>query len=346
MIFLNDKILRANLFPFTQTRHTAQIRIGILTIQQKWEYLLGQKVYLQPTNNTLEIPANIVPKKNNFKDIIALAEKNELNNLPSTIQQINYPWHIFQHTAQAIQDDFDILNKENNAVEKFVSTNSIINPQQVFIAPNAQVSHAILNATNGPIYIDENAAIQEGAIIRGPFYAGKNAVIKMGAKIFEGTSIGNYSTAGGEIKNSVMLDYSNKAHDGYLGSSVIGSWCNLGAGTSNSNIKNTAGEVHIQISQNDNVNAGQKAGLFLGDYSRCAINTSFNTGTVVGVCCNIFGNEMPPKFMPNFTWGDELYQFDKAIQHINNWMQLKNENLTTEQINTLNELYSQKISKQ
>ena len=138
------------------------------------------------------------------------------------------------------------------------------------------------------------------------------------------TSIGDYCTIGGEVKNSVLQDYSNKAHDGYLGDSVLGSWCNLGAGTSNSNIKNTAGNVMVQLSAtSQKINAGTKAGLIMGDYSRAAINTSFNTGTVVGVCSNIFGDNNPPKFIDNFTWGNEPYDFEKAITHIQNWIDRK-----------------------
>ncbi len=165
----------------------------------------------------------------------------------------------------------------------------------------------------------------------------------MGTKIYGATSIGNKCTVGGEIKNSVFFDYSNKAHDGYIGDSVIGAWCNLGAGASNSNIKNTASEVKVwhQFSKT-NISAGTKCGLLMGDYSRSAINTSFNTGTVTGICCNIFGEGLTPKFIPNFSWGindPTKYKFEKALNDIANWKKLKNEMLSDIEIQTLKHIF-------
>jgi UDP-N-acetylglucosamine diphosphorylase/glucosamine-1-phosphate N-acetyltransferase len=185
----------------------------------------------------------------------------------------------------------------------------------------------------------------EGSLIRGPFSLGEGALVKMGAKIYGATTIGPYCLAGGEIKNSILFGYSNKAHDGYLGDSVIGEWCNLGAGTSNSNIKNTASEVNVwHFHTREYLKAGLKCGLLMGDYSRAAINTSFNTGTVVGVCANIFGEGMPPKFIPSFTWGNKglsLYEFEKALTDISNWKKLKNQVLTEEEITQLKHIFGQ-----
>jgi N-acetylglucosamine-1-phosphate uridyltransferase (contains nucleotidyltransferase and I-patch acetyltransferase domains) len=165
----------------------------------------------------------------------------------------------------------------------------------------------------------------------------------MGAKIYGATTIGPYCLAGGEIKNSVLMGYSNKGHDGYLGDSVIGSWCNLGAGTSNSNLKNNAGMVKMWSRQkNDFINAGNKCGLIMGDYSRCAINTSFNTGTVAGISCNIFGNPFPPKYIEDFTWGNEKYIFEKAVSDINNWKKLKGHEINDEEIQSLKIIYQKK----
>ena len=165
----------------------------------------------------------------------------------------------------------------------------------------------------------------------------------MGTKIYGATTVGPYSVVGGEIKNSVIFGYSNKAHDGYLGDSVIGEWCNLGAGTSNSNLKNTAGEVRVwHHPQEDYMRAGLKCGLLMGDYSRCAINTSFNTGTVVGVCANVFGEGMPPKHVPNFSWGNKSisrYEFEKAMVDISNWKKLKNQQLTDDEVNQLRYIF-------
>jgi UDP-N-acetylglucosamine diphosphorylase/glucosamine-1-phosphate N-acetyltransferase len=217
---------------------------------------------------------------------------------------------------------------------------NVIAPDQIFIEEGAKLEFVTLNASTGPIYIAKGAQIMEGAMIRGPFSLGENAVVKMGAKIYGATSIGKQSVVGGEIKNAVIFDYSNKAHDGYLGDSVIGSWCNLGAGTTNSNVKNNFSTVKMQLShQLKNIEAGNKAGLIMGDYSKSAINTSLNTGTVVGVSCNIFGNEMPPKFVPNFTWGNEIYNIDKAIVDIQKWKQSKQQNITQQEIDILKNIH-------
>lgn len=178
----------------------------------------------------------------------------------------------------------------------------------------------------------------EGNMIRGPFALCEGSVIKMGSKIYGGTTIGPGCVAGGEIKNSVFFGYSNKAHDGYLGDSVIGEWCNLGAGTSNSNIKNSAGDIMLSNDGNK-VNAGNKAGLLMGDYSRAAINTSFNTGTIVGVSCNIFGREFPSRETKNFMWGDDRYELEKALRDIENWKRLKNKSLSDQEKNLLHQLY-------
>src|SRR5215467_11739207 len=211
---------------------------------------------------------------------------------------------------------------ENRTSQPIPESVQFLNKTAIFIEPGAVLNHCILNASTGPIYIGKNSTIMEGAVIRGPFALCEGAVVKMGAKIYGATTIGPYSVVGGEIKNSVIQGYSNKAHDGYLGDSVIGEWCNLGAGTSNSNVKNNAGEVTVwNPATKGYIVAGNKCGLFMGDYSRSAINTSFNTGTVVGVSCNVFADGLSPKHIPSFSWGvkGERYEFDKAIRDIANW---------------------------
>lgn len=170
----------------------------------------------------------------------------------------------------------------------------------------------------------------EGSCLRGPLSIGEGAVVKMGAKIYGATTIGPYCTVGGEIKNCILFANSNKAHDGYLGDSVIGEWCNMGAGTSNSNLKNNASNVMVYAPSGLR-DAGTKCGVFMGDYTRTAINTSINTGTVIGVCCNVFGNGLTPRFIPSFSWGSEgikRYDFQKALQHIQAWKALKNQHTT------------------
>jgi UDP-N-acetylglucosamine diphosphorylase/glucosamine-1-phosphate N-acetyltransferase len=205
------------------------------------------------------------------------------------------------------------------------------------------VEHCFLNASAGPIYIGKNAEIMEGSMIRGPFALCEGSLVKMGSKIYGATTVGPYSIVGGEIKNSVIFGYSNKAHDGYLGDAVIAEWCNLGAGTSNSNLKNNASTVKVwNASENKYIPAGLKCGLLMGDYSRSSINTSFNTGTVVGVCCNVFGHGLTPTYIPSFTWGYESscrYSLDKALRDIQNWKKLKNQILTEEEIKKLNSIF-------
>ncbi len=271
----------------------------------------------------------------NDKGVVSITNQNE------TCKFIHHAWDIFRLNEWAMKKDFELITAGRTS-QKISSTNKIISHENIFIEEGATVEHCIINASTGPVYIGKNATIMEGALIRGPLAVCEGATIKMGAKIYGATTIGPYCVAGGEIKNSVMFGYSNKAHDGYLGDSIIGEWCNLGAGTTNSNVKNTAGEVKMwNNAAKDFKGAGLKAGLIMGDYSRAAINTSFNTGTTVGVCCNIFGEGFPPKLVNNFTWGNEKYIFEKAIQDIDNWKKLKGKTITQEEIKILKQLYNE-----
>jgi UDP-N-acetylglucosamine diphosphorylase / glucose-1-phosphate thymidylyltransferase / UDP-N-acetylgalactosamine diphosphorylase / glucosamine-1-phosphate N-acetyltransferase / galactosamine-1-phosphate N-acetyltransferase len=341
MIILSDKNFRENLFPFTHTRHTADIRIGMLTIREKWELLTGKKVSVDENANGIHIPANIIPTKENFEIILDAANKNVSLIETETIKIISFPWHIFQLNDYALRKDYDLLctGKTSSILD---DSNKVISPENIFVEEGTKITLCSLNASTGPIYIAKNAEIMEGSMIRGPFYLGNNSVVKMGSKIYGGTTIGPNCVVGGEIKNSVLFANSNKAHDGYLGDSVLGEWCNLGAGTSNSNVKNNGGTVGYTLQENSQeIFAGNKAGLLMGDYSRVAINTSFNTGSVVGVCCNVFGEVMPAKFISNFTWGKEKYIFDKAIQDIINWKVMKGQDITKKEITNLEKLYTQ-----
>jgi UDP-N-acetylglucosamine diphosphorylase / glucose-1-phosphate thymidylyltransferase / UDP-N-acetylgalactosamine diphosphorylase / glucosamine-1-phosphate N-acetyltransferase / galactosamine-1-phosphate N-acetyltransferase len=341
MIVLTDKNFRENLFPFTHTRHTANIRIGILTIKEKWELLLKEKVSLDESKAGIHIPANIIPTNENYKSIITAAEKNIFLIETDAVKIISFPWHIFQLNDYALRQDYLLLT-EAKISQTVNGSNNLIHAKEIFIEEGAKINYCILNASTGPIYIDADAEIMEGSMIRGPFYLGKNSVAKMGSKIYGATTVGPNCVVGGEIKNSILFGNSNKAHDGYLGDSVLGEWCNIGAGTSNSNVKNTGSNVGYTLEKDTQaIFAGNKAGLLMGDYSRAAINTSFNTGTVVGVCCNIFGQIMVPKFSENFTWGTEKYILDKAIQDIDNWKKMKSESINTKEIEMLKKLYSQ-----
>src|ERR1044072_4723879 len=331
-VFLSDKEVADHLYPFAQTRHSADIRIGILTIRQKWEALLQQPVHLLKNNeqapaDALVFAANILPTPGFIQSI--LSENSEPDY--TDVKILQYPWHIFQWNDWALREDFQLITKGRQSAP-IPDTVQTSNPARIFIEPGALLNHCFLNASTGPIYIGKNAEVMEGALIRGPFAMGEGALVKMGAKVYGATTVGPYSMIGGEGKNCILFGYSTKAHDGGLGNAVIGEWCNLGAGTSNSNIKNTASDVNVwHFHSREYMRTGLKCGLLLGDYSRAAINTSFNTGTVVGICANVFGDGMPPKFIPNFTWGNKglsLYEFEKALKDIANWKKLKNQSLT------------------
>lgn len=375
IVFTEEFCQPENLHPFTLTRQVQDIRIGILTIREKWEQYLdlpsfdkweddykdldrsiridkniGNDVFLMIQGNVLPTPTLVKAIKKlkdgefisvNGTDPVAfrftkkeVAEPHKIKvkkaiTIKENIKALKYPWEIFQWNAEAIAADFPLLTKRRRS-QTISKTNKLIKPSAIFLEKGAKVEHCILNASTGPIYIGKNAEIMEGSSIRGAFAIGENSVVKMGAKIYGATTLGPYCVAGGEIKNAVLFGYSNKAHDGYLGDSVIGEWCNLGAGTTNSNLKNNAGDVKIWT-RSGYMNAGKKCGLLMGDYSRAAIQTAFNTGTVAGVGCNIFGSGLTPKYLPNFTWGFddiEKYKLEKAFADIENWKQLKGKTLT------------------
>lgn len=248
--------------------------------------------------------------------------------------------HMLQIHSSFLVRDFEWVKSKRTSAP-IDASNNLINPDQIFIEEGAQISCSNLNATEGPIYIGKEAVVMEGASIRGPFVLGKKAVVKMNASIYGTTSIGPYCLAGGEIKNSIIMGYSNKGHEGYLGDSIIGFWCNLGAGTCNSNIKNTAGAIQMwNESKQVWDTIGQKMGMLVGDYSRFAIQSSVNTGSYIGVSANIFGNGLLPKNIPNFTWGIlPGYQFEKVIEDIQNWKKLKGSNITEEEQQILKHLH-------
>ena len=242
--------------------------------------------------------------------------------------------------SKFIERDFKWVISQRKS-EPIDPSNNVINKDQIFIEKGATVLCSNLNASDGFIYIGNESLIMEGSSIRGPFVLGKKGVIKMNTSIYGSTSIGPYCIAGGEIKNSILMGYTNKGHEGYLGDSIIGHWCNLGAGTCNSNIKNTAGEIQMWNEfKGEWENVGQKMGMLVGDYSRFAIQSSINTGSYIGVSANIFGNGLLPKHIPNFTWGIvQGYQLDKAIEDIHNWKKLKGFAITEAEKQVLRHLY-------
>jgi UDP-N-acetylglucosamine diphosphorylase/glucosamine-1-phosphate N-acetyltransferase len=269
----------------------------------------------------------------------SFAERNSFGIGYPYLVEVKNCVDVVKNNATTIVRDVAI-KQINKATLELNSSSQIIHAYNIFVEEGAILENCILNASEGPIYIAKNSKIMDGAILRGPIFINEGSIVKMGATIYGGTSIGKNCVVGGEIKNSIINNFSNKAHHGYLGDSIIGKWCNLGAGTSTSNVKNNGSDVMLQLA-NAELNAGNKFGLLMGDYSRSAINTSFNTGTVVGTCCNIFTDGLTPKYIPNFSWGckGERYELPKAFTDIENWKIMKGETLSKEERELLKNLY-------
>lgn len=284
-IYLSDAGAREDLYPVSATRPVADIRVGILTIREKWNRLiaaggLNLQVEVGADQSRSPIPSHVLPSP---ELVHWLAQGKRYSDFPAAdvTTVIKYPWDIVRQNDNALREDFRLLTKDR-ITQPIPAGVNVTNPENIFIEDGAVVNSCYINASAGPVYIGVQSEIMEGAMIRGPFALCDHSVLRMGAKVYGSTTIGPGCIAGGEIKNSVMQGYSNKAHDGYLGDSYIGEWCNLGAGTSNSNIRNTASGVSVYHKASDAyIQAGLKAGLIMGDYSNSAINTSFNTGTIV-----------------------------------------------------------------
>jgi UDP-N-acetylglucosamine diphosphorylase/glucosamine-1-phosphate N-acetyltransferase len=348
-ILFDEPNIRQSLMPLTFTRPVALMRVGILTIAEKWErYLkarpsfltdayLQEKFPLIPGKNNYVINGAVIPTKDLLDEIhkledeqtlvqgdmiIAFREKASEKYLPyhGKLTIIKNPWDIFVENGVQIRQDLELLKAERTW-HKITDKHTIVyNPDNVFVEENVKIRAAILNAEDGPIYIGKDTEINEGAMIRGPFAICEHSIIGMGGKMRPDTTIGPFSKVSGEVSNSVIFGYSNKAHEGFLGNSVIGEWCNLGADTNNSNLKNNYSQVQVySYKERKSVNSGRQfCGLIMGDHAKTGINTMFNTGTVVGVCANIFGAGFPDKFIPSFSWGGadgvEVYKLEKAIE--------------------------------
>lgn len=386
IIFTEEFCQPENLYPFTLTRQLQDIRVGILTIREKWEMMLGLPSFDKKEDDykdlsrsvnideavgddvCLMIHGNVLPTTKLVKAILKLkdgefiateggssvafritrqdiVDKYKIKvghavTFKEQVKTIQYPWDIFQLNDWAIRQDFALLTQKRKS-QPLSKTNKVIKPSQVFIEKGAKVEYSLINASAGPVYIGKNAEIMEGCLVRGPFALGEKSCLKMGTKVYGATTLGPGCVAGGEVKNSVLFGYSNKAHDGYLGDSVVGEWCNMGAGTTNSNLKNNASEVKIWTPKGE-MNAGMKCGVIMGDYSRTAVNTSINTGTVIGVSCNVFGTGLTPKYIPSFSWGSEgvnRYEFDKAILDIADWKKLKDKTVNEEEKSILKYIF-------
>lgn len=367
---LFDGPVRNALLPFTFTRPVADIRIGILTIREKWEKHLGYTTttvteeYLADKFPMVEMEANVfinasfLPSVELVElvrgleenqaifykdDVVAFFttdtqedvdfETYEAIEFDGAVMQIEHLWDLYQKNGEALEADFELLT-EGRKSAPIATSNNVIAPENIFIEASATVEFCTLNATNGPIYIGSNAEVMEGSIIRGGFALCEESTVKMGAKIYGPTTIGPHSKVGGEVSNSIIFGYSNKGHDGFLGNSVLGEWCNLGADTNNSNLKNNYDEVKLWSYKTESLEkTGQQfCGLMMGDHSKSGINTMFNTGTVVGVSANIFGGGFPKKHVPSFSWGGSeqttIYKLDKAFETADRVMQRRGIKLT------------------
>ncbi len=366
---------RSNFYPLSYTRPISEFRIGILTIKEKWthyyknistkteDYLVSKyPIRLQKEN--LWIDASVLPSKelkteldslrngeilkSNGK-IIAFKNLNysfkNLNKINTSIlvNSIENICDIFSDNGREIEADFKLLTTARKSQE-ISDTNTVIG-KHIFIEKGAKISCSILNAENGPIYIGKNTEIMDGAIIRGPFAMCENSVLKMGAKIYGPTTLGPHCKVGGEVNNSVFFGYSSKAHDGFLGNSVIGDWCNLGADTNNSNLKNNYAEVKLWNYEMERFKKTglQFCGLIMGDHSKCGINTMFNTGTVIGVSANIFGSGFPRNFIPSFSWGGasgfQVYKLPKVFEVASKVFERRKLDFDENEQNILSEVY-------
>jgi UDP-N-acetylglucosamine diphosphorylase/glucosamine-1-phosphate N-acetyltransferase len=374
IILFDDPTLRLALLPFTFTRPVSAIRVGILTIAEKWEKRLGTKVsvkteaYLQkkfPVVSTTEnflINGAVCPDDQLIDTIKSLPVgyflvKNSLliaahnpEDPMSTRNTVEYPnpftvidrtWKIFRENAKQLKLDFNLITAGRKSAPIKDKYTAVYGEENIFIEEGVSILSAVLNAQSGPIYLGKNSIVQEGVMIRGSFALGESAQINMGAKIRGDTTVGPYSKVGGEVSNSVIFGNSNKAHDGYMGNSVLGEWCNLGAGTNTSNLKNNYDPVKLwSHGENNFINTGlQFCGLMMGDHSKSGIGTMFNTGSVVDVCSNIFGAGLPPNYIPSFAWGGSngftTYRTERALETANRVMIRRNMELNEEDKNIL-----------
>lgn len=343
-------INRESFYPLSYTRPVAEFRIGILTIKEKWEkyyknvsvktdQYLSKKYPLNQTKDNLWINANIFPNKQLITELKGLRKgealkkenkliafrngtynQKKLNYIQTntSLNSINNICDIFRKNGEEIERDFRLITKGRESME--ISDSNGCLGEDIFVEKGASIEYSTLNTKEGPIYIGKDAEIMEGSSIRGPFAMCEKSVIKMNTKIYSGTTLGPFCKVGGEVSNVVLFGYSSKSHDGFLGDSVIGQWCNLGAGSNNSNLKNNYAEVKLwDYSKESFKNTGlQFCGLIMGDHSKCGINTMFNTGTVVGVSANIYGSGFHRNFIPSFSWGGRsgftTYKKDKAYE--------------------------------
>lgn len=380
---LFDGTVRNALLPFTFTRPVADIRIGILTIREKWEQYLGSTTttlteeYLMEKYPMVEMEQNIMINASFLPNpiLVEMIQNLEINQAvvfgeeivafytndtqdevdfdeydlieyEGDILRIENTWDIFSKNDAALREDFDLLT-EDRISQSIPKSVNVIAPEYIFIEEGAKLEFVTLNASTGPIYIGKNAEIMEGSVIRGPFALCESGRVKLATKVYGATTVGPHSVIGGEVNNSVLFGYSNKGHDGFLGNSVLGEWCNIGADSNNSNLKNNYEEVRLWSYETEGfAKTGlQFCGLIMGDHSKCGINTMFNTGTVVGVSANIFGAGFPRNFVPSFSWGGAsgftTYLTNKAFQTAKIVMSRRNVEFSEQDANILEHVFEE-----
>jgi UDP-N-acetylglucosamine diphosphorylase/glucosamine-1-phosphate N-acetyltransferase len=375
-IKLDDNGMHLRFAPLTLTRPIGSLRFGIFTNEERWKFYLPDAeihfetaVYLQSKfeNNSypdLTVNACIIPDEELIAAAINLeadeqlvyediwiAKKDEGQNKVHFKGEkplvLDNRWDLFEKNYWAIQKDFSALVQVKKSIQLSETNILIGSPDFLFIEEGAKVEGAILNTTQGPIYVGKDAEIMEGSMVRGPLALCEGATLKMGAKIYGATTIGPHCKVGGEVSNVIFQAYSNKGHDGFLGNSVIGEWCNLGADSNTSNLKNNYSLVstYSYETQKEEKTNVQFMGLTMGDHSKCGINTMFNTASVVGVFSNIFGSGFPKKYVPSFQWGNaeelEVFQFEKAIIAANNMMERRGLKLSDADIQILRHIFDQ-----
>ena len=366
-IQLDDNGKHLEFAPLTLTRSVGDLRVGILTNAERWKLLVpdaeisfATEDYLQnkfpKAQDVIRVNACVIPNQNIVDQVRTLKPGEDLlvgenwiagtngkgSFLPLSGEMpivLKKRWDLFEKNGAILKQDFDLITKGRTTVQ-LSSTNTIIgDPNLIFLEEGATVEAATLNTKSGPIYIGKNAEVMEGSLLRGPIAMCESAVFKLGTKVYGPTTLGPFCKVGGEVTNVIFQAYSNKGHDGFLGNSLIGEWCNIGADTNSSNLKNNYGKVKTYSYQDQVLiqTDVQFMGLVMGDHSKCGINTMFNTATVVGVSSNVFGAEFPAKFVPSFTWGTvgEKYNFDKALESANNMMDRRGITLSKAEISIL-----------
>ena len=366
-IQLHDNNKHLEFAPLTLTRPVGELRIGILTNAERWKLMVKDAnisfetedylaVRFPSVSNAINVNACMIPNAEVVAAITRLKGNEELVIDGNWLAKsgtgdiiidykgerpvfINQRWEIFQKNDLVLKADFELITKGRTSVQ-LSPTNTIIGDhKQIFLEEGAKVEASILNTTNGPIYIGKNAEIMEGSIVRGGLAMCEESALKLGTKVYGATTLGPHCKVGGEVNNVVFQAYSNKGHDGFLGNSVIGEWCNLGADTNTSNLKNNYGLIKtysFRTKKQEQTDL-QFMGLVMGDHAKSGINTMFNTATVVGVSSNLFGAEFPDKYIPSFQWGTsgEKYNFEKAIESANNMMERRGLQLSPEEIAVL-----------